>query len=112
MNTLRFQTSSFDCVLPPDVRAELVARASGVPAPERGRSGLLAIGSWVALVLLAAVGIVGGLNNSSRQPVTNKRVSLRAIPTVPRAELVSLLAPRAELVRLPAPRAEFVRLRP
>ena len=87
-------------------------RASCVLAGKPVRSGLVVIRSWLALVLLAAVGIVGGLNSSSRQLVTNKSVSVPAIPAVPGAELVSLPAPRAQLVRLPAPRAELVRLRP
>ena len=108
----RFQLTNFDCILPPDVRAELLGRANGVLAPKPVRSGLVLIGSWLALTLLVAVGIVGGLNSSSRQLVTNKSVSVPAIPAVPGAELVSLPAPRAQLVRLPAPRAELVRLRP
>ena len=44
------------------------------------RSGLVVIGSWLALVLLAAVGIVGGFNSSSRQSVSNKRGSRRSYP--------------------------------
>ena len=108
----RFQLTNFDCILPPDVRAELLGRANGVLAPKPVRSGLVLIGSWLTLTLLVAVGIVGGLNSSSHEPATNKRVSLPVVPTVPRAELVSLPAPRAELVRLPVPRAELVWLNP
>ena len=118
MNTYRrFRISNFDCLLPPDVRDELLGRkrkrAGGVPAPKPVRSGLVAIGSWLAFVLLvAAIAIGGGFKGSWYEPVTNKRVSLSPVQTIRRAELVSLPAPRAELVRLPAPRAELVRLRP
>jgi hypothetical protein len=57
----RFELTNFDCVLPPDVRAELLRckreRASGVPAGKPVGSGLVVIGSWLALVLLAAIAI-------------------------------------------------------
>lgn len=138
MTTTPRVNSSFECVLPPEARRELlelpkltrpllarpratVDRANRESAPGRRKPGKPA--GWIVLALLTALVLASNVyfyrarpiaTAVKPTPVSTPQNLPKAELTLPalRAELVRLPAPRAELVRMPAPRAELVKPHP
>ena len=110
----RFHLTDFDCVLPREVRAELLGRRKLTkplitPARKPVRGRIVRIAGWLVLALLVALVLASNLHfyPDRPRPVEIKPAAPTITPTLPRTES-TLASPalRAELVRLPAPRAE------